>query len=223
MFFGFFGFLGLFGVLLYARIMSSKSPAVPKTSLVPVGLFVGAYLLVASAFALMTRNWEFVVYIVVVLLAGAVVYGMHKKVGFSKGVLWGLALWGLLHMIGGLMPVPESWPVSGDKRVFYSLWLIPGYLKYDMLIHAFGFGIATWASWQGIGTLLAKRLPTVGALAMCVLAGMGLGALNEIVEFVTSLLVPETNVGGYVNTGWDLISNFTGAMIAAVIIGFRRS
>jgi len=28
----------------------------------------------------------------------------------------------------------------------------------------------------------------------------------------------ETNVGGYVNTGWDLVANLVGATIAAVLI-----
>jgi hypothetical protein len=47
---------------------------------------------------------------------------------------------------------------------------------------------------------------------------MGLGAMNELVEFAATLLVPETNVGGYFNTGWDLVSNLVGVVIAAVLI-----
>jgi hypothetical protein len=202
--------------------MPPSRSAVPKVSLLPVGVFALSYLLVATYFAVTTRNWEFVVYIAVVLIAALIVYALHKRVGFTKGLLWGLGLWGLLHMIGGLAHVPDGWPISGDKPVFYSWWIIPGYLKYDMLIHGYGFAIATWAVWQGAGTILARKLPTVGALALCVLAGMGLGALNEIVEFLTSILVPETNVGGYVNTGWDLIANFTGALYAAVVIAMKR-
>jgi hypothetical protein len=180
-------------------------------------------MLVASVFAVLGRNWEFVVYIAVVLIIGAVVQALHRRVGFSRGVLWALAAWGALHMMGGLVSVPDGWPVNGDKRVFYSLWIIPGYLKYDMVIHALGFGIATWATWQCAGSILARRFPTVGALALCMLAGMGLGAINEIIEFIASLLLPETNVGGYVNTGWDLVSNLTGSMGAVLLIGFNRS
>ena len=52
-------------------------------------------------------------------------------------------------------------------------------------------------------------------------AGMGLGALNELVEFIATLLIPETNVGGYLNTGWDLVANFVGATLAAIIIFVR--
>jgi len=52
---------------------------------------------------------------------------------------------------------------------------------------------------------------------------MGLGALNEVVEFAATLLVPETNVGGYLNTGWDLVANAIGAATAALIIWLRRA
>lgn len=32
------------------------------------------------------------------------------------------------------------------------------------------------------------------------------------------LTIPNTNVGGYENTGWDLVSNLAGCAIAAVVI-----
>jgi uncharacterized membrane protein len=194
-----------------------------RASIVPVAVFYALYMLAAVAMAFATQNMEFLIYIVVMLILGVIIYVLHRKVGFSKGVLWGLGVWGLLHMIGGLIEVPEGWPVNGTQNVFYSWWIIPGFLKYDMVIHAYGFGMATWATWQGAGTILDKKLPTTGALALCILAGMGLGAANEIIEFVTSLLVPETNVGGYLNTGWDLISNFIGCMAAATIIGMQKA
>ncbi len=53
-------------------------------------------------------------------------------------------------------------------------------------------------------------------------AGTGLGALNEIVEFVAVLLFPNTGVGGYSNTILDLISNLIGASLAVVFIHLRR-
>jgi hypothetical protein len=36
--------------------------------------------------------------------------------------------------------------------------------------------------------------------------------------FAAVLLVPETNVGGYINTGWDLVANLAGCIFAAVLI-----
>jgi hypothetical protein len=40
---------------------------------------------------------------------------------------------------------------------------------------------------------------------------VGLGALNELIEFTAALIMAQTNVGGYLNTGWDLVANFVGA------------
>jgi len=190
-------------------------------SLAPVIFFTVAYLIVATVFAFTMQNWEFVYYIVVVLLLGFAALAVHKRVGLSAGVLWGLSIWGLLHMIGGLITVPDAWSVAGDKRVFYSLWLIPDVLKYDQVIHAYGFGIATWLCWQALRSTFSSVQPTLGVLTLCALAGMGLGAFNEVVEFVAVLLIPETNVGGYTNTGWDLVANMVGTAIAATAIGLR--
>lgn len=44
--------------------------------------------------------------------------------------------------------------------------------------------------------------------------------MNEVVEFAATRLM-DTNVGGYVNTGWDLVSNMIGATAVAVAIRFR--
>jgi hypothetical protein len=65
--------------------------------------------------------------------------------------------------------------------------------------------------------------PSLGLMVLAAAAGMGLGALNELVEFVATLLIPETNVGGYLNTGWDLVANFVGASFAAAVIYLRGS
>jgi hypothetical protein len=140
-------------------------------------------------------------------------------------VIWGLSLWGLAHMAGGLIPVPADWPIDAGSRVLYSLWLIPNYLKYDQIVHACGFGVATWVCWQGLVGAIRKGggavRPTAGLMILTASAGMGLGALNELIEFVATLLIPDTNVGGYLNTGWDLVANFVGASAAAAIIYAR--
>ena len=51
---------------------------------------------------------------------------------------------------------------------------------------------------------------------------MGLGALNEILEFIGVLLFPKTNVGDYFNNVWDLTFNTIGAIVAVIIIHIRR-
>lgn len=58
----------------------------------------------------------------------------------------------------------------------------------------------------------------LGLLTLCVAGGMGFGAANEVVEFFATLTIPGTNVGGYANTGWDLVANSAGCLIAAMAI-----
>ena len=205
--------------------MSAHNHAGDLRALLPVIVFTCIYMLAAIATALLLGDLEFLYYIAVMLVLIYVVWAVRRAVGLTGAVIWGLSIWGLAHMAGGLLPLPESWPIDDGSRVLYSLWLFPGYLKYDQVVHAYGFGVATWVCWQGISGAIRNRggqaTPTAGLMVLSATAGMGLGALNELIEFIATLLIPETNVGGYLNTGWDLVANFVGATSAAVIIYLR--
>ena len=52
---------------------------------------------------------------------------------------------------------------------------------------------------------------------------MGLGSLNEIIEFAAVLSFENTNVGGYVNTALDLCFNTLGAITAMLFVAGRGS
>lgn len=188
-----------------------------RTPLLPVSLATAGYLLVATPFAIAHHNTEFLFYIAIVMVLGGVVYAVHRRANFSAPLLWALSLWGLLHMMGGLVPIPANWPTEG-AQVLYSLWLIPGILKYDNPVHAYGFAVATWACWEALSHTSNVK-PTKGILTLCALGGMGLGSVNEIIEFAAVLLIPGTNVGGYVNTGWDLVANAVGSIVTVMCIG----
>lgn len=204
----------------------NNNTGVDWTRLWPLLVFTAAYLAASVVGAFSRGNQEFVFYIAVMIALVIFVAALHLRVRFSLGLLWALSIWGLLHMAGGLVPVPEIWPIHGEIRVLYSLWLVPDRLKYDQVVHAYGFGITTWACWQALQSAIAARLeqprdevaPSWGLVILCMAAGMGFGAANEVVEFFATLMVPETNVGGYVNTGWDLVSNTVGCLIAGATI-----
>jgi hypothetical protein len=190
-----------------------------------IAAVTGGYVLAAGAVALAGGNREFVFYIVVMLTLMASIYLVHRRVGLSAGLLWCLSAWGLMHMAGGLASVPASWPTA-DGSVLYNLWLIPGWLKYDQLVHAYGFGIVTWLCWQALsaGVFAAAEIrpaPSVGLMVLCAAGGMGFGAFNEVIEFFATLMIPNTNVGGYTNTGWDLVANLIGSAVAAILIWAR--
>ncbi len=177
------------------------------------------YLIFALAASLHRGNTEFLLYFAVLCALLILVAAVHLKIRFHLALLWALSLWGMAHMAGGLVAVPEFWPIGGEGNVLYNLWLVPNRLKFDQLVHAYGFGLVTLACWQGLRHAFASRnvhvTPTLGLLTLCIAGGMGFGAANEVVEFIATRILPETNVGGYENTGWDLVANFTGCMLAA--------
>lgn len=195
-----------------------------------VVVFTTAYLLAAGVGVIVSGNLEFVFYLGVMLVLIACVVAVHMRIDLSRGALWALSVWGGLHMAGGLVPVPDDWLVNGSTRVLYSLWIIPARLKFDHLVHAYGFAVATWVCFEGLRAMEGKGqdpsdgifAPTLGRLVLCGAAGLGFGALNEIVEFAAVLLVPETNVGGYYNTGWDLVSNLVGVLAACLLLAYSQ-
>lgn len=172
-------------------------------------LFTLAYLGGAAALGILGGNSEFLFYLVVMVVLILFVLVVNVQINLPLGMLWALSVWGFLHMAGGLVQAPSDWPHAGETSVFYNLWIIPDRLKYDNLLHAYGFGLVTAVCWRGIrvATRRPDLYPTIGLMLLCVAGGMGFGALNEVVEFAATLTLPSTNVGGYVNTGWDLLSN----------------
>lgn len=198
--------------------------------MIGVAAFMTACVAISLAVALTRGNTEFLFYIAVMVVLSAAVLVVHLRLGLPAALLWALAAWGALHMAGGLVPVPATWPVNGPNHVLYSLWLVPrgddgGWLKYDHVVHVYGFGVATWLCWRAVAGAIVDRAgmfprPTPDLLLLAAIAGCGLGALNELVEFVATRLTA-TNVGGYVNTGWDLVANALGATSAVVLIGLR--
>ncbi len=194
-------------------------------TIVGVLVFTALYMTLGTWSAWASGNHEFQFYIVTMVLCILGVVWVHRRVNLSPGVLWGLSLWGLMHLAGGMVTIPVTWPVEGT-HVLYNWWLVERVLKFDQVVHAYGFGMTTWTCWQGLRWGIAHRLnvapasvrPSAGLLVMCAAAGVGFGALNEVVEFIVTQVVQETNVGGYSNTGWDLVSNLVGAVVTVLVI-----
>lgn len=180
-------------------------------------LFNGSYIAGSGIWFVVDRNYEFVWYVVVVALFFALVLLTIGRSRFPPYVLWCLSIWGLLHMAGGGIRI-------GD-HVLYAQHLIPMagegesfVLKYDQAVHAFGFMTATFVTYHLLRPQLSMTPNRAVVYAIAAAAGMGLGALNEIVEFMPVSLGFETGVGGYFNTALDLVFNGIGAVIAVTLI-----
>lgn len=194
----------------------------PNPSPTLTGLVI-IYMLVFSGLALSQGNSEFILYSLAMVVFISLTMLMHLRVRFSPLTLWLLAFWGLLHMCGGTISIdpsltdpfraatnPDDRPTSA---VLYALRLSPNLPRYDQFVHTLGFFAATMACYQAVRVLLcAKR--SIPLAVVSVLMGIGLGAINEIIEFIAVLSIPDTNVGGYTNTAWDLVANAIGATAA---------
>ncbi len=194
----------------YTVYMTRPLPPVPKG----LTLFVLAFMSLTTLAALNQGNNEFLFYSVTLLLIIYILVEIHRKIRFTNTALWLLTIWGFLHMIGGTIPVSPEFVPGDGSAVLYSFRLRPDLPRYDQIIHAFGFFSATVACWEIVkSSLNAKQGLALSIIA--VLMGMGLGALNEVLEFIATRFT-DTNVGGYVNTGWDLVSNTIGTVSAGI-------
>ena len=181
-----------------------------KISKVYIGilLFNLAYLLLFCFLFTSIKNYEFLLYVATVAFFVIFIGYLHLKFNFSSVVLIGLSLWGFLHMLGGFVRVGDG--------VLYGYQIIDKFLRFDQLVHMYGFGMATLLAYYILRPSLGVRVRPISVSVLLVFIGMGLGSLNEIVEFAAVLTLPETGVGGYYNTMWDMVFNTAGA-IAAVI------
>ncbi len=190
---------------------------------ISLAIFTLAYLIAFTLYFIRTGNKEFLLYVGVVVVVFVLMIATLHRTKFSYSVLAGMSLWGLFHMAGGGLVV--------NGEVLYALHLIPivdlgeemFILKFDQAVHFWGFGVATLLAYDLLRHYLNDRSNYAVVYPLLVLVGMGLGSLNEIVEFFAVLAFPETGVGGYGNTSLDMVFNSLGAMAAVVIIHFQRT
>ena len=149
-------------------------------------------------------------YLQVVAVLVALTVLADRPARFSPKMVAALTSVAIVHLIGGLMT-----PI-GHAPTFYETWLIPDVLKFDQLAHLYGTAVLTVACAHFARG--ASNLAVVAALMAC-----GLGAINELVEFLFGLNNPNLHAGGLENTGWDLAFNLAGAVIGGAWIASQNS
>lgn len=181
---------------------------------------INVALLVAFGTAFMLRkNYEFIIYVGVIIVCLALVAMTFFKVRYSAPTLIGLTVWSLMHLAGGGVHI--------NGTLLYEVILIPlsqkyPILRYDQVVHTWGFAVATLTMFDLLRPLLKENLQGYIALSIVVImAGLGVGAFNEIVEALVAAIVPESGVGDYVNTALDLIADLIGAFLAMLFIKWR--
>lgn len=167
------------------------------------------------------ENYEFLIYVAVIVVLLSIVAITYPSIRYSIATLAGLTIWSGLHLAGGGVPVADGrlydtilWPISSQLPIF----------RYDQMVHIVGFGSCTLLSFDLLkSSLVATPDNRIALGIVVVMSGAGWGALNEILEFLVTLVVPQSGVGGYQNTALDLCSNLVGALLVMPWIQWQIS
>ncbi len=188
---------------------------------IAIAAFTAAYVVGFGAMFLVQGNYEFLWYIATMIAIILLVACTLRTSQLSNAVMWLLSLWGLMHVLGGGL-------VIGD-HVLYAQVVYPfqvdgdfTFLKYDQLVHFFGFGVAAIA----LAEIFTRKAPTVGRFGRIwfpALASLGLSVINEVIEFAAVLAMSETGVGGFYNVSLDLVANTCGAFAGAILFEWWRT
>ncbi len=183
-------------------------------------IFNLAYLIPFTYYFLSIRDFEFLFYIGLLVAIFCFIGATLRKTGFDYLILWGLSIWGLLHVAGGGVMVGDA--------VLYRLQLIPivetsdyFILRYDQFVHFYLYMLVSMALFHVLSKQM-KRGTRFMLYLVTALASIGIGALNEVAEFSTVLALERTGVGGYYNTAWDIVFNVGGAILGTVIAAVKR-
>ncbi len=178
-------------------------------------LFSALLVVVFLVLAIVQQNYEFLLYAGVLLVLVYLLHATDHLFGYKKVALWGFAIWILLHLLGGFASI------NGVRLYDYMILSIVGepynILKYDQFVHLFCYGVMGLLMTSIVDTIATQKTNHWVLGVVAVLAAIGVGSLNEVIEFATVVLFESTGVGGYTNTAIDLVTNLIGAIIGVVV------
>jgi hypothetical protein len=187
-------------------------------------VFTAGYLFWSGAYFIQDLNFEFVIYVGVIIAILGTVFCTVSYTHFPQWQLWLLSIWGLLHVLGGAVETVDGVLFTYRIHPFLDLGGEFYILKYDQFVHMYLYGIVALMAHH----LFATKWGAKGGLLFgaAVLTSLGVSSLNEIMEFLISVTVERNGVGGYENAMLDLIFNLFGAVMAIVfykMIGWKKS
>jgi len=180
-----------------------------RVALATLALVTGAF----AVYGVATHAPSTSAYVTIVTVVGAAVVRL-RQTNLPPRLVLSLVGLAVAHLAGGLVRVGQDvlYNAHAGNRLF----------QYDHFVHASGVLIGTLVVWHLFVAPMGRGSRGADVVLLCILAGLGLGALNETIEFAMTMLHHGAHVGGYENTGWDLVSNITGATVAGISIA-RRS
>lgn len=180
--------------------------------------FTAVYTAVFAAFFVGNSNAEFIAYVGVIVFIFALLYSTLDKTRIPTSILAGISLWGLLHMLGGSVQTADGvlyawkiYPLFDGGGEFYIL-------KFDQAVHAYLYAVVALLFLHLLRNYFANKHSQILIGFIAIMASLGVSAVNEMIEFIAVLTVPDNGVGGYYNTVLDIVFNFAGSLLA--VLGF---
>ena len=181
------------------------------------GYFTAMYLIFFTLHAMWDNNYEFIFYSAIMLALLLFITRIYRRIQLADWIMVSLSAFGLLHLAGGNLTV------AGAK--LYEIEF-SGRLHFDNLVHTLGIFLATLIVYNLIQPFADKKIKDTSLVFyfLLVLMALGLGALNEIIEFTAVVFLDASrSVGDYYNNALDNVFNTIGALVAvAVIHQYRR-
>ncbi len=161
-------------------------------------------------------NYEFLAYVGSIAVIMAVLFGTLHLTRFGGGIIAGVTAWALMHMLGGSVQTADG--------VLYAWKIFPFFdgggefyiLKFDQVVHAFLYGVVALMFFHLLRQVVGIKTHMWFIAFVAIFASAGFSIINEIIEFLAVVVLPETGVGGYYNTVLDMIFNLAGALVAVV-------
>jgi uncharacterized membrane protein YjdF len=157
-------------------------------------------------------NREFLLYAATLSILILLVQWSDRRLQYPVGVMWCFWLWLVMHMCGGFIHL-------GGVRL-YDIQLIPlvgdpyHILRYDQFVHAFCYFMIGGVLKTIVASQAAPGASRRGIALITLLAALGVGAVNEIIEFAAVAGFGSEGVGDYTNNALDNVFNALGAIAA---------
>ncbi len=158
-----------------------------RTSILGASILTIAFIATAAV----KQKQGFLFHSLTLILLMSLAFLLDKCFNFSLIGLWGFNLWMVMLLAGGLATVGG---VSLYVLVLLPIVGEPYYiLKYDQLVHVYCYVVVAIVVYEVLAQLLTKS-SVLTAASLTVLMAMGIGALNEMVEFIAVVAVGSTGV-----------------------------
>ena len=152
----------------------------------------------------------------------AVVQRTDRVYAYPALARWGFTAWLVMHMCGGFVHIYGT-------RLYDAMLvkLVPEpyhILRYDQLAHSACYFVITLILGRMVALRADARTGAATVRLLAALAAMGVGALNEVIEFLAvAFLGAADGVGDYINNALDICFNGLGVLAALPLVRRKGS